>query len=240
MPESTSPTRATLDKRRADVAAMFDGVAQRYDLMNSLMTAGLVDKWRRDVVEAIDPQPGQRILDLAAGTGSSSLPLAEAGAQVFPTDMSLGMLGVGKKKHPEMHFTAGDALHLPYADNSFDTVTISYGLRNVEQTEDALRELLRVTRPGGQLLVCEFSTPTNPVFRTAYDGVLKGVIPLLSKGFSSNSPAYSYLAESIKAWPAQRPLADLISTAGWTAVGWQNLTGGIVALHRAWKPAPTL
>lgn len=236
MPDSTSPTRATLDKRRADVAAMFDGVAQRYDLMNSLMTGGLVDTWRKDVVEAIDPEPGQRILDLAAGTGTSSAPLTEAGAVVFPTDMSLGMLRVGKQKHPSMNFVAGDALRLPYADDSFDTVTISYGIRNVEQTEDALRELLRVTRSGGQLLVCEFSTPTNPVFRTAYDGVLKGVIPLLSKGFSSNSPAYTYLAESIKTWPNQRDFAEVISRAGWTAVGWQNLTGGIVALHRAWKP----
>lgn len=233
-----SETRATLAKRRADVAAMFDTVATRYDLMNSLMTAGVVEKWRKDVIEAIDPQPGQRILDLAAGTGSSSAPLAEAGAHVFPTDMSLGMLRVGKQRHPHMDFIAGDALNLPYADDSFDVVTISYGLRNVEQTEDALRELLRVTRPGGQVLICEFSTPTNPVFRKAYDGVLNGVIPALSKGFASNKAAYGYLAESIQAWPAQRTLADLMTRAGWRAVGWQNLTGGIVALHRAWKPAP--
>lgn len=233
MPE----TRATLAKRRADVAAMFDTVATRYDLMNTLMTGGIVDKWRRDVVEAIDPQPGQHILDLAAGTGASSQPLAALGAHVYPTDMSLGMLRVGKQRLPALNFAAGDALELPYADDSFDVVTISYGLRNVENTEAALTELLRVTKPGGQALICEFSTPTNAAFRAAYSVVLGQVIPTLGKAFASNVPAYRYLSESIRAWPDQAALADLMSHAGWAAVGWQNLTGGIVALHRGWKPA---
>lgn len=238
MPQTRpASTRASLAKRRADVSAMFDGVAQRYDLMNTLMTAGTVERWRRYVVDEIDPRPGQRILDLAAGTGASSAPLASAGAMVVPTDMSLGMLRVGKQRLPGLSFVAGDALDLPFADNSFDVVTISYGLRNVEDTVAALREMRRVTRPGGQVLIAEFSTPTNSALRRAYGAVLGGVIPALSKGFASNTAAYSYLAESIRAWPGQRQLADLMVEAGWTAVGWQNLTGGIVALHRGWKPA---
>lgn len=232
-----SQTRATLAKRRADVAAMFDTVATRYDLMNSLMTLGVVERWRKDVVEAIDPKPGMRILDLAAGTGASSAPLAALGAKVFPTDMSLGMLRVGKQKLPTLNFIAGDALALPYADDSFDVVTISYGLRNIEDTVGGLKELLRVTKPGGQVVIAEFSTPTNQLFGKAYGFVLNSVIPTLSRGFSSNSPAYSYLAESIRAWPDQRGLADRLTEAGWQAVGWMNLTGGIVALHRGWKGA---
>ncbi|MGA4669432.1 class I SAM-dependent methyltransferase [Propionibacteriaceae bacterium Y1923] len=233
-----SQTRATLAKRRADVAAMFDSVATRYDLMNSLMTFGVVERWRQDVLEAIDPRPGMKILDLAAGTGASSAPLAAAGAHVFPTDMSLGMLRVGKQRLPGLNFIAGDGLSLPYGDDSFDVVTISYGLRNIEDTVGGLRELLRVTRPGGQIVIAEFSTPTNTWFRTAYGFVLNTVIPTLSKGFASNSPAYAYLTESIRAWPNQRGLADLMSQAGWQAVGWLNLTGGIVAMHRAWKAGP--
>lgn len=228
-----SQTRATLAKRRADVAAMFDSVATRYDLMNSLMTFGVVERWRKDVLEAVDPKAGMKILDLAAGTGASSAPLAATGAHVFPTDMSLGMLRVGKQKLPTLNFIAGDALSLPYADNSFDVVTISYGLRNIEDTAAGLQELLRVTRPGGQIVIAEFSTPTNRLFRSAYGFVLGTVIPTLSKGFASNSPAYSYLTESIRAWPDQQGLADLVAEAGWQRPEWRNLTGGIVALHRA-------
>ena len=126
-----SDYRATLAKRRADVSAMFDRVAQRYDVMNDVMTMGQIRRWRRLVQESIDPKPGQRILDLAAGTGTSSRPLADAGALVVPTDLSLGMLKVGKEHHPDLPFLAGDALALPFADGVFDAVTISYGLRNV-------------------------------------------------------------------------------------------------------------
>lgn len=229
-------SRATLAKRRADVSAMFDGVARRYDLMNSVMTAGTDRMWRREVLAAIDPQPGQLILDLAAGTGTSSVPLREAGAEVFPTDLSLGMLTEGRRRYPQLQFVAGDALDLPYADDSFDTVTISYGLRNVEDTLGALQEMLRVTKPGGQLLVNEFSTPTSGAFDTVYRRYLLRAIPTMANRLASNPQAYNYLAESIIAWPGQRELADLIFEAGWRAVGWKNLTGGIVALHRGWKP----
>ena len=140
---------------------MFDGVAARYDLLNSLLSFGQDRSWRRETIAAVDARPGERILDLAAGTGTSSLPFQEAGAHVFPTDLSMGMLTVGKRQQPGLAFVRGDALALPYADCVFDAVTISYGLRNVEDTAAALRELLRVTKPGGRLVIAEFSTPES-------------------------------------------------------------------------------
>lgn len=227
-------TRATLGKQRAEVAAMFDGVAERYDLLNDVLTFGLVGGWRRRTAAAIAPRAGENVLDIAAGTGTSSVPFAEAGACVFPTDISMGMLRVGKKQQPALDFVAGDALQLPYADESFDAVTISYGLRNVERTSQALEEMLRVTRPGGRVVIAEFSTPTNPVLRLLYEQVALRVVPLAAR-ISSNPAAYGYLAESILAWPNQSGLADVMSRAGWQRVEWRNLAGGIVALHRGWK-----
>jgi demethylmenaquinone methyltransferase/2-methoxy-6-polyprenyl-1,4-benzoquinol methylase len=227
-----SDTRATLAKRRSDVAAMFDGVAARYDLANDVLSLGADRAWRQLVVEAVDPQPGQTILDLAAGTGTSSEPFAAAGAAVFPTDLSLGMLTVGKRRRPELSFVAGDALQLPYADDSFDAVTISFGLRNVENTQAALAEMRRVTKPAGSLVVCEFSTPRWRPFRAVYANYLVAAIPKLARLVSSNPAAYEYLAESIQAWPDQERLAQTIEQAGWTGVEWRNLSGGIVALHR--------
>ncbi|OYN94058.1 demethylmenaquinone methyltransferase/2-methoxy-6-polyprenyl-1,4-benzoquinol methylase [Propionibacteriaceae bacterium ES.041] len=228
-----SDYRATLAKRRADVSAMFDRVAQRYDVMNDVMTMGQIRRWRRLVQESIDPKPGQRILDLAAGTGTSSRPLADAGALVVPTDLSLGMLRVGKEHHPDLPFLAGDALALPFADGVFDAVTISYGLRNVEHTLAALTEMRRVTRPGGRLVVAEFSTPTAAPVRLGYQQLVLRALPELAKVASSNPSAYHYLIESIRAWPDQRGLADLMVQAGWSRVEWRNLFGGVVALHRA-------
>lgn len=227
-------TRADLDKQTAEVSAMFDGVAKRYDLLNDVLTLGLDRAWRRATVAAVAPRPGERILDLAAGTGTSSAPFAEAGSVVFPTDLSMGMLRVGKQQQPGLDFVNGNALHLPYADEAFDAVTISYGLRNVEQTVEALAELHRVTRPGGRIVVNEFSTPTNGAFRFLYEEGALRVVPLVAK-VSSNPVAYGYLAESILAWPDQQGLADLMAEAGWRDVEWQNLSGGIVALHRARK-----
>ncbi len=225
--------RATLDKRRADVAAMFDRVAARYDLVNDVLSLGQDRAWRRRTVEAVDPRPGQRVLDLAAGTGTSSEPFDRAGATVVPTDLSLGMLQVGKQRRPGLSFVAGDALRLPYADAVFDAVTISFGLRNVEDTAGALRELLRVTRPGGTLVVCEFSTPTWAPFRAVYQDYLMAALPRVAATLSSNPAAYSYLAESIQAWPDQAALAAVLQDAGWRRVEWRDLSGGIVALHRA-------
>ncbi len=233
-PTDTRPDsyRATLAKRRTDVAEMFDQVAARYDLANDVLSLGQDRSWRRSVARAIEPLAGQRILDLAAGTGTSSLPFAEAGAYVCPTDMSLGMLRVGKQRLPGLAFVGGDALALPYADAVFDAVTISFGLRNVEDTAAALRELHRVTRPGGRLVICEFSTPTLTPFRLVYRNYLIAALPRVAKAVSSNPTAYEYLSESILAWPEQHKLAAMITEAGWEGVEWRNLSGGVVALHR--------
>jgi len=231
-------TRARLDKQPHEVAAMFDDVAARYDLTNDVLSLGRTRAWRSAVVAAVDARPGERVLDLAAGTGTSSRPFADAGAVVVPCDFSLGMLEVGKRRQPGLDFVAGDALRLPFAEAVFDVVTISFGLRNVHQTAAGLREMLRVTRPGGRLVVCEFSRPTWAPFRTAYTEYLMRALPSVARGTSSNPDAYVYLAESIRSWPDQAALAAVVAEAGWHRVAWRNLTGGIVALHRAYRPEP--
>jgi len=230
---SRSGARATLAKRRSDVATMFDDVAARYDLANDVLSLGQDRAWRRAVLAAVSARPGERVLDLAAGTGTSSEPFAQAGATVVPTDLSLGMLRVGKRRRPALAFVAADALQLPYADGAFDAVTISFGLRNVEDTQAALAEMLRVTRPGGRLVVCEFSAPVWAPFRRVYTEYLMAALPRIASVVSSNPAAYHYLAESIRAWPDQVRLAARIADAGWHDVAWRNLSGGVVALHRA-------
>jgi demethylmenaquinone methyltransferase / 2-methoxy-6-polyprenyl-1,4-benzoquinol methylase len=225
-------SRADLDKAPREVAAMFDAVAARYDLTNDVLSLGRTKAWRRAVAAAVGARPGERVLDLAAGTGSSSLPFVAAGATVVPCDFSLGMLGVGKQAQPSLPFVAGDALRLPFADRAFDAVTISFGLRNVSDVDAALREMARVTRPGGRLVVCEFSHPTWAPFRTVYSGYLMRALPVVARRVASNPEAYVYLAESIRAWPDQPGLAVRLQGAGWAEVAWRDLTGGIVALHR--------
>lgn len=227
--------RARLDKSPKDVAAMFDQVAKRYDILNDLLSLGRTKAWRKVVVSTIAPRPGMRILDCAAGTGSSTAPLAAAGASAFASDFSLGMLEAGARRERELPFIAADNLALPFANNAFDVVTISFGLRNVANTKSALEEAYRVCAPGGRLVVCEFSHPTNRLFRTIYFRYLMRVLPPLARAFSSNPDAYTYLAESIAAWPNQPALAEIISQAGWSSVAWQNRTGGIVAIHSAFK-----
>lgn len=228
-------TRASLDKQPHEVAAMFDDVAAKYDRTNDVLSLGQARAWRRAVAEAVGAGPGQRVLDLGAGTGTSSLPFAEAGAEVVPCDFSIGMLGEGKKRHPELALTAGDATKLPFADDSFDATTISFALRNVQDTDAALRELHRVTKPGGKVVICEFSTPTWTPFRTVYTEYLMRALPPVATAVSSNPDAYVYLAESIRSWPDQPALATRLQQAGWQRVAWRNLTGGIVALHRGFK-----
>ena len=212
---------------------MFDAVARRYDITNDLLSFGQDRRWRKAVVDAVAPQRGERVLDLAAGTGTSSEPFVSAGATVVPCDFSLGMLAVGKRSRPGLAFTAGDATRLPFADASFDAVTTSFGLRNVVDAHTALREMARVTRSGGRLVVCEFSHPTTRLFRTVYVEYLMRALPPVARLVSSNPDAYVYLAESVRAWPDQAALASRISAAGWSDVRWRNLSGGIVALHRA-------
>jgi len=226
-------TRAQLDKKPAEVRAMFDDVAKRYDLTNDVLSLGQDRRWRRDVIDAVDPQPGERVLDLAAGTGTSSQPFADRGATVVPCDFSVGMLRVGKEHRAHLPFTAGDGTRLPFADGTFDAVTISFGLRNIVDPDSGLAEMRRVTRPGGRLVVCEFSSPTWPPFRTVYIEYLMRALPPVARAVSSSPDAYVYLAESIRAWPDQPALAARIEAAGWRSAKWRNLSGGIVALHHA-------
>jgi demethylmenaquinone methyltransferase/2-methoxy-6-polyprenyl-1,4-benzoquinol methylase len=229
-------SRASLDKDPRDVAAMFDDVAEKYDVTNDVLSLGQDRLWRRAVIQAVGATAGQRVLDIAAGTGTSSEPFADAGVDVVPADFSLGMLTVGKRRREDLGFTAADAMRLPFADDSFDAVTMSFGLRNVADVDAALREFARVTRPGGRLVVCEFSAPTNKAFRTVYTEYLMRALPPVARAVSSNPESYVYLAESIRAWPDQRGLAATIQGAGWVDVAWRNLSGGIVALHRATAP----
>ncbi len=224
--------RARLDKQPREVAEMSDDVAGRYDLTNDVLSLGQDRLWRRAVVAAVDARPGQRLLDIAAGTGTSSEPFADAGVDVAPVDFSLGMLRVGRRRRPDLGFTAADALELPFADASFDAVAMSFGLRNVADPHRALTEFRRVTRPGGRLVICEFSTPTNGALRTVYFRYLMGALPSVARRISSNPDSYVYLAESIQAWPDQHQLAAMLQETGWADVEWRNLTGGIVALHR--------
>jgi demethylmenaquinone methyltransferase/2-methoxy-6-polyprenyl-1,4-benzoquinol methylase len=225
--------RADLDKRPDEVAAMFDAAAGRYDLMNDILSAGQVRLWRRAVTRIVNASEGERVLDLAAGTGMSTQAFVKSGAKAVACDFSLGMLQVGKRREPttDTAFTAGDALRLPFRDESFDAVTISFGLRNVADIGRALNEMRRVTRPGGRLVVCEFSRITIRPIDRVYRRYLLDVLPKIATRAARTPEAYTYLAESIQAWPSQPELARLIENAGWRSVRWRDLSLGIVAVH---------
>jgi len=227
--------RANLNKDPDDVSKMFDDVAHRYDFLNDLLSLGRTKAWRRFVTAIISPKPGMKILDIAAGTGSSSKPLVDKGADVIALDFSEGMLAAGRKRHKDIKFQQGDALNLPFAENRFDVTTISFGLRNTSDTTAALKDALRVTKKGGRIVVCEFSHPTNKVFRFIYLKYLMRALPVIAKRISKNPAAYIYLAESIQAWPNQSSLAQVMRQAGWETVSWQDLTFGIVAVHIGYK-----
>ena len=234
-----TPTRATWASSPPK-SAMFDDVAPRYDLVNDVLSLGQDRSWRKVVARTVGATEGEPVLDVAAGTGTSSASFTTAGAQCVATDFSQGMLRQGARQRGG---AAGRECAswrrrpaLPFADESFDVVTISFGLRNVHDVDAALRELRRVTKSGGCLVICEFSSPTWTPFRRAYDAYL-GVMPSVVKKVSSNPDSYVYLAESIRAWPVQAELAQRIQAAGWTSVAWRNLTGGIVAVHRAKRSA---
>src|SRR6266571_3050385 len=237
--------RADLDKQPGDVAAMFDAIAGRYDLLNDILSMGQVRLWRRTVARITRAKPGERVLDLAAGTGTSTLTFTATGADAVACDFSLGMLRAGHARighgpqrpgRGRLGWVAGDALRLPFRDGAFDAVTISFGLRNVADTGAALAEMARVTRPGGRLVVCEFSTITIAPVDMLYRRYLLNVLPAIARRTARNPEAYEYLAESIVDWPPQRELARLIETAGWSAVRWRDLSLGAVAVHVAVRP----
>lgn len=213
---------------------MFDDVAQSYDRTNDLLSFGQARLWRKIVSQAVNPQAGQAILDIAAGTGTSSMAFKKTGVRVVAADFSKGMLAEGKKRYPEIEFVFADAMKLPFADQEFDAVTISFGLRNVEKHKVALKEFHRVLKPGGKLVVCEFSFVPG-VLGPFYRFYLAKILPGFSRVFSKTPEAYGYLAESIAAWPKQAALKQDIEAAGFKDVNYKNLTLGIVSLHQGLK-----
>lgn len=232
-------SKADLAKKPAEVAAMFDSVASKYDRANDLLSFGQTHRWRIKVRDAIAPKPGQSILDLAAGTGSSSIVLNLDGVRVVASDFSKGMLAEGKKRHPELEFVFADATNLPFAANEFDATTISFGLRNVVDVQKALGEMFRVTKPGGRVVICEFSQVQNRALRPLYEFYLKRLLPVFSRMAGQKPEAYDYLADSILAWPSQKKLAKKIARVGFEKVSFQNLVFGVVAIHVARKPKKT-
>mgnify|MGYP001737947264 FL=1 len=234
----TESPRADLNKDPKEIASMFDSLASRYDVMDALMTGGLDRVWMTALRKAVAPHPGERILDLAAGTGASSAALAKGGAEVVACDLSEGMIEVGRERHPEIEFVHGNAMDLDFEDGSFDAVTISWGLRNIPDPQLALREMARVVRPRGRLVVLEFSTPPSRVFRGLYNVYQSTVMPAIARVASTNDGAYDYLVESIRQWPDQEEIGRMIAANGWSEVEYRNLTGGIACMHRAVKPLP--
>jgi len=229
--------KADLTKQPKEVAEMFDDVAKHYDRTNDVLSMGNSFIWRIATTRAVAAVAGERILDIAAGTGTSSAALAKSGADVVAADFSPGMIEVGRQKHPSISFVVADATDLPFADGEFDAVTASFGLRNVENPKKALAEMYRVLKPGGRLVICEFSTPSRAIFRAGYTAYMRYLMPSIVGVASSNPEAYTYLADSIREWPDQVTLSQWIRGAGFTRVAYRNLTTGVVALHRGHKPA---
>ena len=229
-------TRPDLSKRAPEVAGMFGRVARGYDRTNAVLSGGMAALWRRATVTAVAPRRGDRVLDIAAGTGTSSVAFARRGARVTALDFSAGMIAEGRRRHPELDFVEADAEELPFGDDSFEAVTVSFGLRNVAHPQRALEEMLRVLVPGGRVVVCEFSTPPRAIVRGAYENYLRRAMPVLARVVSTDPAAYAYLRESIADWPDQNTLAGWMRGVGFTRVAYRNLTGGIVALHRGRKP----
>lgn len=228
-------TSTNLNKAPKNIASMFDKVAKHYDLTNDLLSLGQSRVWQAALKAAVDPQVGMKIIDVAAGTGTSSALFSTEGADVVACDISPGMIEVGKTKHPDLEYVQADATALPFAENTFDAVVISYGLRNMPDPTKVLNEMYRVTKNQGKLVVCEFSKPTIEWVEKAYNFLLARVMPIIGKASTGNKEAYEYLAQSILEWPDQYEIAAMISDARWKRIEFRNISLGIVALHRGIK-----
>ena len=243
----------TGDQRAARVHDLFSRIAPRYDLINDLQSFGLHRYWKRRVVRLARPQPGQRALDLCCGTGDLALAIAQRGAQVAGLDFSEQMLETAEKRQsgirsrerggvapasriphpvpPPPHFVRGDAQHIPFSDNSFDIVTVGYGLRNLANWETGLREMRRVANPGGRLVVLDFGKPDNALWRGLYFGYLRLFVPLLGRLFCGSAGAYAYILESLKHYPAQQAVAAKMRELGLANVRIVSLLGGAMSIN---------
>ncbi|MGV0741125.1 ubiquinone/menaquinone biosynthesis methyltransferase [Mycolicibacterium sp. XJ870] len=229
-------TRADLGKNAAEVAGMFDQVAAGYDRTRARLWWGRMDTWGEEMAKGADAGPGRRIVDVAAGTGTSAAILARHGARVVACDISAGMLAVCERRHSHLQTVLADAHRLPFDGQSFDAATISFGLRNMAKPQVVLAEMRAATRPGGRLVVCEFSMPPGRIPRIVFGAYLRYVVPIIGRAISSNPEAYKYLAESIRAWPDPEVLSQWISQAGWSQVSFRRLDWGIVHVHTAVAP----
>jgi len=225
-------------EKKERVGEVFDRVAARYDVMNDLMSLGLHRLWKRFAVSIARLQPGERVLDVATGSGDLARALSEKGAEVWMSDVNHRMLCLGRDRMVDdgrmMPAVQCDAEHLPFAERSFDCVTVAFGLRNMTRKERALAEMMRVLRSGGRLLVLEFSRVWEPLAK-AYDAYSFRVLPWLGERVAGDADAYRYLAESIRMHPDQETLAAMMRSAGLEQVEYFNLAAGVVALHRGWK-----
>ena len=234
-----------VEEKAGKVAEVFHSVAGKYDLMNDLMSGGVHRLWKRMTIEMSGVRRGDTVLDIAGGTGDLTAKFSRiVGPEgtVVLADINDSMLRVGRDRLTDLgivnnvKFSQADAQYLPFPDNSFDVITIAFGLRNVTDKDLALRSMLRVLKPGGRLLVLEFSSPANPLLSKIYDTYSFSILPKLGKLFASDADSYQYLAESIRMHPDQETLQGMMDNAGFANTGFHNMTGGVVALHRGVKP----
>lgn len=232
-------------EKQGKVAGVFHSVAARYDVMNDLMSGGIHRLWKRLTIELSAVRPGHRVLDIAGGTGDLAARFSKLVGQqgeVILSDINSSMLEVGRDRlidrgvSGNIRFVQANAETLPFPDNYFDCITIAFGLRNVTDKDKALRSMLRVLKPGGRLLVLEFSKPANPLLGKAYDAYSFSVLPLMGKVVANDAESYRYLAESIRMHPDQQTLKQMMEEAGFSACEYHNMTGGIVAVHLGRKP----
>jgi demethylmenaquinone methyltransferase/2-methoxy-6-polyprenyl-1,4-benzoquinol methylase len=237
--------KVNVEEKAGKVAEVFHSVADNYDLMNDLMSAGIHRLWKRVTIEMSGVRSGNKVLDIAGGTGDLAAKFSRiVGPEgtVVLADINDSMLKVGRDKlldrgiASNVGFSQADAQYLPFPDNTFDVITIAFGLRNVTDKDMALRSMLRVLKPGGRLLVLEFSKPASPLLSKVYDSYSFNVLPKLGKLFANDGDSYQYLAESIRMHPDQEKLLGMMNNAGFANTDYHNMTGGIVALHRGVKP----